>query len=69
LPTFAQNAGDAQKSGHDQHRRRRRRSCADAGCDRGISEKNPQLVSKFNFTKAPAPELPGKLKAMQGAGP
>jgi putative spermidine/putrescine transport system substrate-binding protein len=26
------------------------------------------LVSKFNFTKAPAPELPGKLKAMQGAG-
>src|SRR5262249_45195748 len=31
-------------------------------------KKNPQLVSKFNFTKAPAPELPGKLKAMQGAG-
>jgi putative spermidine/putrescine transport system substrate-binding protein len=28
----------------------------------------PQLVSKFNFTKAPAPELPGKIKAQQGAG-
>jgi len=26
------------------------------------------LVSQINFTKAPAPELPGKLKAMQGAG-
>src|SRR4029453_11721815 len=31
-------------------------------------KKNPQLVGKINFTKAPAPELPGKLKAMQGAG-
>src|SRR2546422_2100551 len=31
-------------------------------------KKHPQLVSKINFTKAPAPELPGKLKAMQGAG-
>src|SRR5947199_975872 len=30
--------------------------------------KHPQVVSKINFTKAPAPELPGKLKAMQGAG-
>src|SRR5690349_4949301 len=26
------------------------------------------LVSKFIFTKAPAPEIPGKLKAMQAAG-
>ncbi|HZR01803.1 MAG TPA: ABC transporter substrate-binding protein, partial [Burkholderiales bacterium] len=26
------------------------------------------VVAKINFTKAPAPELPGKLKAMQGAG-
>src|SRR4029078_1105099 len=32
------------------------------------AKKNPKLVAKFNFTKAPAPELPGKLKAMQGAG-
>ena len=32
------------------------------------AKKNPKLVSKFNFTKAPSPELPGKLKAMQGAG-
>ena len=30
--------------------------------------KHPNLVAKINFTKAPAPELPGKLKAMQGAG-
>jgi putative spermidine/putrescine transport system substrate-binding protein len=29
---------------------------------------HPELVSKFNFTKAPAPELPGKLKAQQDAG-
>ena len=33
-----------------------------------FANKNPKLVSKVNFTKAPAPELPGKLKAMQGAG-
>src|SRR5438094_8284731 len=30
--------------------------------------KNPNLVSKVSFTKAPAPELPAKLKAMQAAG-
>ena len=29
---------------------------------------HPQAVSKVTYTKAPAPELPGKLKAMQGAG-
>jgi putative spermidine/putrescine transport system substrate-binding protein len=29
---------------------------------------NPTHVARFTFTKAPAPELPGKLKAMQGAG-
>jgi len=28
----------------------------------------PGKVERFTFTKAPAPELPGKLKAMQGAG-
>ncbi len=27
----------------------------------------PNVVSKFNFTKAPAPELPGKIKAQQDA--
>ncbi|MFO1308103.1 MAG: extracellular solute-binding protein [Burkholderiales bacterium] len=32
------------------------------------AKKNPSKVAKFVFTKAPAPELPGKLKAMQGAG-
>ena len=29
---------------------------------------NPALVGKFTFTQAPAPELPGKLKAQQAAG-
>ena len=29
---------------------------------------NPKLVSKFTFTKAPAPEVPAKVRAMQGAG-
>lgn len=32
------------------------------------AKKHPDKVAKFIFTKAPAPELPGKLKAMQGAG-
>jgi putative spermidine/putrescine transport system substrate-binding protein len=30
--------------------------------------KHPDRIAKFNFTKAPAPEIPAKLKAMQGAG-
>src|SRR5437763_14360825 len=30
--------------------------------------KHPDKVDKFTINKAPAPELPGKLKAMQGAG-
>ena len=29
--------------------------------------KNPKLVSKVSFAKAPAPELPGKIKAQQSA--
>lgn len=29
---------------------------------------NPKLVSRMNFSQAPAPELPGKLKAQQAAG-
>ncbi len=29
---------------------------------------HPELVSRFTFTQAPAPELPAKLKAMQDAG-
>jgi putative spermidine/putrescine transport system substrate-binding protein len=28
----------------------------------------PDMVGRFTFTKAPAPELPGKIKAMQDAG-
>ncbi|WP_431822336.1 ABC transporter substrate-binding protein [Burkholderia sp. F1] len=31
-------------------------------------EKNPNLVANVTFTNAPAPQLPGKLKAMQAAG-
>jgi putative spermidine/putrescine transport system substrate-binding protein len=30
--------------------------------------KNPNRVSRLTFTKAPAPELPGKIKAQQDAG-
>src|SRR6185369_12062873 len=29
---------------------------------------NPQRIAKVNIVRATAPELPGKLKAMQGAG-
>jgi len=31
-------------------------------------DKNPKLVSRVTFSKAPAPELPGKIKAQQDAG-
>ena len=31
-------------------------------------DKKPQLVSRVTFSKAPAPELPGKIKAQQDAG-
>ncbi|KWB12837.1 ABC transporter substrate-binding protein [Burkholderia cepacia] len=31
-------------------------------------DKNPTLVSTVTFTNAPAPQLPGKIKAMQAAG-
>ncbi|MBY4865521.1 extracellular solute-binding protein [Burkholderia sp. Bp9017] len=31
-------------------------------------DKNPNLVSTVTFTNAPAPQLPGKIKAMQAAG-
>ena len=30
--------------------------------------KNPKLVGRFAFSQAPAPELPGKIKAQQDAG-
>ncbi len=33
-----------------------------------FAAKNPGIVSHVTFTKAPAPELPGKIRAMQGAG-
>src|SRR5690606_17476056 len=31
-------------------------------------DQNPDLVSNITFTNAPSPQLPGKIKAMQGAG-
>ncbi|KVC72705.1 extracellular solute-binding protein [Burkholderia ubonensis] len=31
-------------------------------------DKNPNLVANVTFTNAPAPQLPGKIKAMQAAG-
>jgi putative spermidine/putrescine transport system substrate-binding protein len=31
-------------------------------------QQNPKAVSRFTFTKAPAPELAGKIKAQQNAG-
>ncbi|RQS20154.1 ABC transporter substrate-binding protein [Burkholderia sp. Bp8998] len=33
-----------------------------------FKEKNPNLVVNVTFTNAPAPQLPGKIKAMQAAG-
>jgi putative spermidine/putrescine transport system substrate-binding protein len=33
-----------------------------------FAAKNPTLVSRITFTKAPSPELPGKIRAMQAAG-
>jgi putative spermidine/putrescine transport system substrate-binding protein len=33
-----------------------------------FAKANPKLVSKISFSQAPAPELPGKLKAQQAAG-
>jgi putative spermidine/putrescine transport system substrate-binding protein len=38
------------------------------GAIEAYQAKHPELVSKVTFTKAPAPELAGKLKAMQAAG-
>jgi len=31
-------------------------------------QKNPDVISKVNYTKAPAPDLVGKIKVQQGAG-
>ena len=33
-----------------------------------FAKANPKLVSKISYAQAPAPELPGKLKAQQSAG-
>ncbi|MBR8334867.1 extracellular solute-binding protein [Burkholderia ambifaria] len=38
------------------------------GAIEAFKEKNPNLVSNVTFTNAPAPQLPGKIKAMQAAG-
>ena len=50
-------------------------SVVDASGDLALTQKifenyrqaNPNLVSRFTFTKAPEPELPGKIKAQQQA--
>src|SRR5690349_1220135 len=34
----------------------------------GFAKANPKMVSRIAFSQAPAPELPGKLKAQQAAG-
>ncbi len=38
------------------------------GAMEAFAKANPKLVSKIGFSQAPAPELPGKLKAQQAAG-
>jgi putative spermidine/putrescine transport system substrate-binding protein len=38
------------------------------GAMEAYAKANPKLVSKISFSQAPAPELPGKLKAQQDAG-
>jgi putative spermidine/putrescine transport system substrate-binding protein len=38
------------------------------GAIEGFVRANPKLISKVNFSQAPAPELPGKIKAQQAAG-
>ena len=37
------------------------------GAMEGFAKANPKLVSKITFSQAPAPELPGKIKAQQAA--
>src|SRR3974390_1758254 len=38
------------------------------GAMEAFAKANPKLLSKITFSQAPAPELPGKLKAQQAAG-
>jgi len=38
------------------------------GAMEAFAKANPKLLSKIVFSQAPAPELPGKLKAQQAAG-
>src|SRR5277367_3852090 len=38
------------------------------GAINAFVQANPKLISKVNFSQAPAPELPGKIKAQQAAG-
>ena len=39
------------------------------GAMEAYAKANPKLVSHIAFSQAPAPELPGKIKAQQDAGP
>ena len=38
------------------------------GAVQAFAKANPKLISKVSFSQAPAPELPGKIKAQQAAG-
>ena len=62
------SASLAQTPGHDQHQRPAGNlALTQAAIDEYV-KKNPTRISKVNIVQATAPELPGKLKAMQGAG-
>ena len=58
----------AKESRDDQRRRRAGDLALTQGAIEAYQAKHPELVSKVTFSKAPAPELPAKLKAMQAAG-
>ena len=38
------------------------------GAMEAYAKANPKLISKISYSQAPAPELPGKIKAQQAAG-
>ena len=59
--------GGAEGAGRAQHHRRRRQSRVDQARDRGFRQGQSDLVSHVAFSQAPAPELPAKIKAQQGA--
>ena len=65
-PSAAADA--AHLAGHAQCHRRRRQFAAHPGGDGGLSRQESQAGLQDHFRQAPAPELPGKIKAQQDAG-